>query len=127
MTDETYDDDLDDAEDVPQRMPFTVLAPIILFGGLALITGFAAIVNLGDPDRLAAGVFLGSVTLAVAVTAGALVRGSRFGSYLGFGLAFLLALTSLRDVGTALVGFGFLAAVMGCLMTRSAKDWFGFV
>jgi hypothetical protein len=126
MSDDTYDDDLNETEDLPQRMPFTVQVPAALFGALALITGFAAFVNLTARDEVAAGVFLASITVAAIVAAVAIVRRERFGSYLGFGLAFLLALSSLRDVGTALVGFGFLAAVMGCLSTRSAKDWFGF-
>jgi hypothetical protein len=111
----------------PTRMPYPVKVAAFLLAALAVVAGFGAVGNaVGYDDRTHAVVFLGSIALAATVAIIGLVRARRWGSYLAFGLALLLALASLRNIGVAVVGIGFLAAIMGTLMTRSAKDWLGF-
>ncbi|MDG4792102.1 hypothetical protein O7626_40520 [Micromonospora sp. WMMD1102] len=129
MDNDTDPDDLDQTDDggPPTRMPYPVKVAAFLLGTLAVFAGFASIANtIGDTGRTHAVVFLGTVALAAVVAVVGLFRARRWGSYLGFGVALLVALATLRTVGTAVVGIGFLAAIMGTLMTRSAKDWLGF-
>lgn len=130
MTDDTYDDvdeDLDDVEEPPQRMPMAVISVAVLFGMFGLFGALIAVTSLGVGEwDLAVGILAATYTLACWTTAVALFRRKRFGSYLAFGLALIMALTSLTSVGMLLWGVGFLALVMICLSTRPAKDWLGF-
>ena len=129
MDNDTHPEDLDQTDDdgPPMRMPYPVKVAAFLLGTLAVLAGFGSVANaVGATGRTHAVVFLGTVALAAVVAVVGLVCARRWGSYLGFGVALLVALTTLRTVGTAVVGIGFLAAIMGTLMTRSAKDWLGF-
>lgn len=130
MTDDTYDDadeDLDDVEELPQQRPMAVTSVAVLYGMFGLLSAFAAVINLGVGRwALAVGILALTYTLACWTTTVALFRRKRFGSYLAFGLALIMALMSLTSVGMLLWGVGFLVLVMICLSTRPAKDWFGF-
>ncbi|MFY1686610.1 hypothetical protein, partial [Plantactinospora sp. WMMB782] len=107
MDDDTEPDDLDQTDDdgPPTRMPYPVKVGAFLLGALAVLTGFGAVANaVGDTGRTHAVVFLGSVALVAVAAVVGLVRARRWGSYLGFGVALLVALATLRSVGAAVVG-----------------------
>ncbi|GIG93154.1 hypothetical protein [Plantactinospora endophytica] len=131
MTDDTYDDvdeDLDDADEPPMQRPMAITSVAVIYGLLGLFGALIAATNLGLGTQwsLPTGILAAAYALACWTATVALFRRRRYGSYLAFGLALVMALMSLTSVGLALWGLGWLAVVMACLMTRPAKDWLGF-
>lgn len=125
---EDLDDQADDEDPPPMRMPSPVKLVAALYGLIALVCGFGAVVNALNEagNRLHAAAFLAAAAVAAGLTVLGLCWAERWGDHLAFGLAFLLTLASLTNLAVLLVTGSLLAVVIICLRRRESRDWFGF-